>query len=137
MMKASVSNSLRRFCCTDSDGESLSSRVPIGLAIDLSSKTEEYPWLIDPINYSRCQEVGKRIGREGHPLLRVRSARHTEGHNIIAFKSNVLSNVREHCYLNYSLDVNTFQVTVVAKGNTHFTLDMARSATEINYVSGN
>jgi len=89
----------------------------IGLAIDLSSKAEEYPWLIDPINYSRCQEIGKRIAKEGHPLLRVRSARHTEGVNIIAFKDNVLSNVREHCYLGYSLDINNYQVTVT-RGDT-------------------
>lgn len=89
----------------------------IGLAIDLSNKTDEYPWLIDPMNYSRCQDVGKRIANEGHPLLRVRSARHLAGVNIIAFKSNVLSNVREHCYLEYSLDTSNWQVTVT-RGDT-------------------
>lgn len=84
----------------------------IGLAIDLSSKAKEYPWLIDPINYSSCQEIGKRIAKEGHPLLRVKSARDADGINIVAFKSNVLSNVREHCYLMYSLDLDNGEVTV-------------------------
>ncbi|STX51493.1 RES domain-containing protein [Legionella busanensis] len=84
----------------------------IGITIDLSSKTEEYPWLLDPINYSRCQEVGKRVAKEGHPLLRVRSARHLEGINIVAFKSNVLSNVREHCFLKYTLNLDNMEVTV-------------------------
>lgn len=84
----------------------------LGLAIDLSSKTEEYPWLIDPINYSRCQDIGKRMAKEGHPLLRVKSARDIDGINVVAFKSNVLSNVREHCYLKYSLNLINQDVTV-------------------------
>lgn len=84
----------------------------IGLAIDLSSKTEEHPWLIDPINYSRCQEVGRRVAQEGHPLLRVRSARDPDGINIVAFKSKVLSNVRENCYLRYSLNMEEQNVKV-------------------------
>ncbi|WP_419418421.1 RES family NAD+ phosphorylase [Legionella sp. D16C41] len=84
----------------------------IGIAIDLSAKTEEYPWLLDPINYDRCQEVGRRIAKEGHPLLRVRSARQLEGINIVAFKSNILSNVREHCFLRYCLNLETMKVIV-------------------------
>ena len=84
----------------------------IGIAIDLSSKAEEHPWLIDPINYSRCQEIGKRIATEGHPLLRVKSARDLDGINIVAFKSTILSNVREYCYLKYSLSLINQEVTV-------------------------
>lgn len=83
-----------------------------GLAIDLSSKTEEFPWLIDPNDYSKCQEIGKRLAQEGHPLLRVKSCRDRDGINVVAFQSNVLSNVREHCFLTYSLNLYNRQVTV-------------------------
>ncbi|MGQ3887564.1 RES family NAD+ phosphorylase [Legionella sp. CNM-1927-20] len=95
----------------------------IGLAIDLSSKTEEYPWLLDPINYYRCQEVGKRVAREGHPLLRVRSARHFEGVNIVAFRSNVLSNVREYCFLKYALNLENMKVVVTRGKRTIMTIN--------------
>ncbi|WP_131783375.1 RES family NAD+ phosphorylase [Legionella gresilensis] len=84
----------------------------IGIAIDLSSKTEEFPWLLDPVNYNRCQEIGRRVANEGHPLLRVRSARYYEGINVVAFKSNVLSNVREHCFLKYTLNLDNMEVIV-------------------------
>lgn len=83
-----------------------------GLAIDLSTKIKAFPWLIDPINYTQCQDIGKKVATEGHPLLRVQSARHTEGVNIIAFKSHVLSNVRAHCFLNYELNLNNMKITV-------------------------
>lgn len=95
----------------------------IGLAIDLSAKTDEFPWLIDPINYSRCQEVGLRIAKEGHPLLRVKSVRHSDGINIVAFKSNVLSNVREHCYLKYSLNMEKREVSVFRGEKTLMTIN--------------
>ncbi|RUR12959.1 RES family NAD+ phosphorylase [Legionella sp. km772] len=85
----------------------------IGLTIDLSSKTEEFPWLIDPISYTRCQEVGQRMAKEGHPLIRVKSVRHPEGFNIVAFKSHVLSNVREHCYLSYSFNLDSKEVSIL------------------------
>lgn len=84
----------------------------IGLTIDLSAKTIEFPWLIDPINYAACQEVGKRIANEGHPLLRVKSVRHSEGFNMVAFKSSVLSNVREHCFLKYSFNLENKAVSI-------------------------
>ena len=88
----------------------------IGLTIDLSNKTKEFPWLLDPINYSRCQEVGSRVAKEGHPLMRVKSVRHSEGINVIAFNPKVLSNVREHCFLKYSLNMESKE-TVVYRGN--------------------
>lgn len=91
----------------------------IGLAIDLSSKVDEFPWLIDPINYSRCQEIGNRIAKEGHPLLRVKSARDSDadGINIVALQSHVLSNVREYCFLKYSLNLSDHKVTVYRGDN--------------------
>lgn len=93
-----------------------------GLAIDLSSKTKDYPWLIDPFNYSRCQEIGNRMVKEGHPLLRVKSARDMDGINLAAFKSNVLSNVREYCYLKYSLNLINQDLTVSRGGEILLTI---------------
>ena len=30
---------------------------------------------LDLVNYTNCQEIGRRVSREGHPLLKVPSAR--------------------------------------------------------------
>lgn len=76
-----------------------------GLAFDLSEKALEFPWLVDPLNYNRCQEIGLRVAKEGHPLLIVPSARHSGGVNIVVFKDRVLSNVREYCNLQYTYDL--------------------------------
>ncbi|MDI9819277.1 MULTISPECIES: RES family NAD+ phosphorylase [unclassified Legionella] len=83
-----------------------------GLAFDLSKKVQAYPWLIDKLNYSKCQEIGKRVAREGHPLLRVASARDEEGINMVAFNDRVLSNVRDFCYLTYSFDMSNKEFKV-------------------------
>lgn len=83
-----------------------------GLAFDLSGKAEKFPWLIDPVNYTRCQELGRRVAKEGHPLLRVPSARDLVGINLLAFNQSVLSNVREHCKLQYRLNLDTLKVDV-------------------------
>lgn len=99
----------------------------LGLTIDLSAKTKEFPWLIDPINYAACQEIGKRISNEGHPLIRVKSVRHEEGFNIVAFKSSVLSNVREHCYLTYSLNMENREVSILRGDKALMTISSAAS----------
>ncbi len=49
------------------------------------------------VNYTRCQETGRRGAREGNPLLGVPSVRHQEGVNLVAFNASVLSNSREYC----------------------------------------
>ena len=87
-----------------------------GLAFDLTSKVKEFPWLIDPTNYLKCQETGRRVSKEGHPLLKVPSARHTEGGNIVAFNATVLSNVRDFCTLHYELDITTREMKIY-RGN--------------------
>lgn len=83
-----------------------------GLAFDLTTKANKFPWLIDSFNYSRCQEVGRRLAKEGHPLLRAPSARDEKGINLVAFNPLVLSNVRDFCTLQYifELSTNTIQV---------------------------
>lgn len=87
-----------------------------GLAFDLTSKSKEFPWLVDPVNYTNCQEIGRRVSIEGHPLLRLPSARHIEGCNLVAFNPTVLSNVRDFCTLQYVLDITARQIKVY-RGN--------------------
>lgn len=76
-----------------------------GLGFDLTNKKEEFPWLVDPMNYRQCQEIGRRVANEGHPLLIAPSARHEGGINFVAFNRNVLSNPREFCRLQYIFNV--------------------------------
>ena len=75
------------------------------LGLNLTNKKEEYPWLVDPVNYTQCQEIGRRVSGEGHPLLIVPSVRHKEGINFVVFNRNILSNPREFCRLQYIFDV--------------------------------
>lgn len=88
-----------------------------GIAFDLSGKVEDYPWLIDKENYIKCQEIGRRMSSEGHPLLRVPSARLRGARNIVAFKQQVLSNVRDFCNLQYSFDIKNHKLSVT-RGST-------------------
>ena len=83
-----------------------------GLAIDLSHKAQEFPWLVDSVNYAKCQDIGRRVAREGHPLLRVPSAREAGGINVVVFKQQVLSNVRDYCNLRYVYDLTAEQISV-------------------------
>ena len=83
-----------------------------GLAFDLSHKAKEFPWLVDSVNYTSCQEVGRRVALEGHPLLRVPSARHAGGINLVVFKQQTLSNVREYCNLRYVYDLPAERIRV-------------------------
>lgn len=93
-----------------------------GLAFDLSHKTNEFPWLIDSVNYTRCQEIGRRVAKEGHPLLIVPSARQEEGVNLVAFTPNILSNSREYCKLQYVLNLNDKQIKVF-RGDEELRID--------------
>lgn len=74
-----------------------------GVSLDLTSKTKKYPWLIHPNNYKQTQLIGDKIFNEGHPLLRVKSAR-SNGINIVAFNQKTLSDARDFCYLDYKVD---------------------------------
>ncbi|MGJ3502330.1 RES domain protein (plasmid) [Piscirickettsia salmonis] len=73
-----------------------------GIAIDLSTKVNDYPWLIDPIDYKMTQEVGRKVHKEVS-LLRVQSARCQEK-NVVAFSPVPLNNPRDYCYLKYKAD---------------------------------
>lgn len=84
-----------------------------GLGLDLSGKKEEFPWLVDPVNYIQSQEIGRRVASEGHPLLIVPSARHQQGINLVIFNPNLLSNPREYCRLHYNFDVKKKKIQCI------------------------
>lgn len=93
-----------------------------GLAFDLSHKAKKFPWLVDPVDYTRCQEIGRRVAREGHPLLRVPSARQTGGINLVVFKQQTLSNVRDYCNLQYVYDVTSERINIY-RGKDELVID--------------
>jgi len=78
--------------------------------IDLTNKRITYPQLLSG-EYSFTQQIGKRLGEEGHPGIMAPSAR-CEGVNIVFFKIEVLSDPRMHCFLTYRLDPRTWTITV-------------------------
>ncbi|BEQ15654.1 hypothetical protein FAK_27200 [Desulfoferula mesophila] len=71
--------------------------------VDLSRKGGEHPALLAD-DYAFTQGVGARLQGEGHPGLLAPSARHRGGTNLAAFRPEVLSDPRHHCYLTYRLD---------------------------------
>lgn len=95
-----------------------------GLAFDLSHKATEYPWLIDPLDYSQCRNIGQRIANEGHPLLIVPSARHNKGVNVAAFRPDILSNARDYCYLQYVYDLPNQKISAY-RGNLELCFEVS------------
>ena len=93
-----------------------------GLAFDLSHKAKKFPWLVDSVNYTRCQEVGRRVALEGHPLLRVPSARQDGGINLVVFKQKILSNVRDYCNLQYVYDLSAETIRIY-RGQNEILID--------------
>ena len=83
-----------------------------GLAFDLSHKMDEFPWLVESVDYTSCQAIGRRVANEGHPLLITPSARHKKGINLVAFKPEILSNSRDYCNLHYIFDLINKSVRV-------------------------
>lgn len=83
-----------------------------GIALDLSDKIREFPWLIDSNDYTQCQSVGKKIMEEGFSLLKIASARHLGGINVAALQQRLLSNPLVFCQLQYIFDVHTQEITI-------------------------
>lgn len=71
--------------------------------IDLTRKAGEHSALVAD-DYAFTQSLGARLNREGHPGLLAPSARHQGGTNLAAFRPEVLSDPRQHCFLIYYLD---------------------------------
>jgi hypothetical protein len=80
--------------------------------VDLRSRCESEPALIDPSNYTHCQSLGAEIRSSFLPGVITLSAR-LRGADIAAvFIKEALSNPRDVCYLTYSLDARTQRVAV-------------------------
>jgi hypothetical protein len=72
-----------------------------GMLVDLLGKEKKYPQLVDKSDYSFTNALGSYLHGQGVNGLIFRSARHTEGINIGAFRPEILSDVRHSCYLRY------------------------------------
>jgi len=78
--------------------------------LDLRQATKAYPDLLDPVDYTYAQSVGRRIHKEGHPGLLIQSVRHPQGENYAIFNPGVLSNPQLNCQLTYCLIDNRINV---------------------------
>lgn len=70
--------------------------------LDFRKKIKEHPALIEG-SYHYTHQVGEKIHHDGHPGLISRSAR-CQGDIYAIFNQQVLSNPRQHCYLNYRIE---------------------------------
>ena len=68
--------------------------------VDLRALVDQYPMLVDGLDYTLTQQIGGRLHREGHPGLVTVSARCT-GNVYGILNPVVLSNPRPNCYLTY------------------------------------
>ncbi len=82
-----------------------------GLLIKLLGKESDYPDLVNRKNYSFCQGLGEYLVDQGQSGLLVRSARH-DGTNAAIFEKNRLSNVRDFCFLTYTMNPTSDRVQV-------------------------
>jgi len=73
-----------------------------GLLIDLVGKEAAHPELVSRASYGFCQALGAFLVEQGQNGLQVQSARH-DGVNVAVFRPERLSNVRDHCYLVYTM----------------------------------
>jgi hypothetical protein len=89
------------------------------LLLDLSEKAGDFPQLLDN-DYSFTHQIGSRVHKEGHPGLLAPSARHQGKTNVVAFKKDILSHVRNHCYLIYELDPTAGQLVVSRQAGERF-----------------
>lgn len=94
-----------------------------GMLVDLRGKHRKFPGLIDKNSYAFTHAVGAYLHDQGMNGLLVASARYREGTNIAAFRPEVLSAPRHHCYLTYRWKKRSDTVTVErAKGKRWLSL---------------
>lgn len=93
------------------------------LLIDLRQKRTRFPFLTDT-DYTRTQDIGRRLYHEGHPGLMTPSARLANGDNLALFTSDVLSNAAMDRRLRYALDPGALTITVTSTdGNIEMLID--------------
>jgi hypothetical protein len=92
--------------------------------VDLRSRCENEPALLDPVNYTHCQALGAELRSSFLPGLLTLSARLAGAEVAAVFVREALSNPRAVCYLTYTLDVTTQRVAVErTPGIIEFTID--------------
>jgi len=92
-----------------------------GLLFDFRPKLADYPQLATVGEYNLSQQIGQRLHREGHPGLITRSA-HCEGDIGVIFTPRILSNPRDHCYLDYCYNPASRKVVVTRTPNKPFVI---------------
>ncbi len=90
-----------------------------GLLFDFRPKLADYPQLATPGEYHLSQQIGQRLHREGHPGLVTRSA-HCKGDIGVIFTPKILSNPRDHCYLDYRYNPDCREITVTRRPDKTF-----------------
>lgn len=82
------------------------------MLVDLRGRCAVEPRLLDPVDYSVCQSLGRQLHAAAQPGVLALSARRS-GHDIVGvFDARSLSDPRTVCYLTYALDPETGRVAV-------------------------
>lgn len=89
------------------------------ILLDLRGKERRAPGLIDRRNYGYTQGLGRYLKAQSQNGLLVRSAR-TQGDNAALLRPEVLSKVREKCFLTYRMRPGMDEITVERTAGRHW-----------------
>ena len=81
------------------------------ILLDLRGKEKSAPKLLDRRDYGYAQGLGRYVQTQSQNGLLVRSAR-ARGDNAALFRPQVLSRVREKCFLTYRMNPRVDEITV-------------------------
>jgi hypothetical protein len=81
------------------------------ILLDLRGKEKRAPRLLDRRDYGYAQELGRYLKAQGQNGVLARSAR-AGGDNAAVLRPEVLSNVREKCFLTYRLSPRADEISV-------------------------
>lgn len=81
------------------------------ILLDLRGKERKVPALVDRRDYSYTQGIGRYLKAQSQNGLLVRSAR-AQGDNAALLRPEVLSKVREKCFLTYRMNPRMDEITV-------------------------
>lgn len=81
------------------------------ILLDLRGKERKVPALVDRRDYSYTQGLGRYLRTQSQNGLLVRSAR-VQGDNAALLRPEVLSKVREKCFLTYRMNPRADEITV-------------------------
>jgi hypothetical protein len=88
-----------------------------GILISLMGKENEWPALVDRSNYAFTQALGGYLVEQNQNGVLTPSARHGGATNAAIFRQEILSNIRDFCYLEYRYIPATRAVQVMRGGN--------------------